>query len=339
MIGKLQRNFIILAMLATIFVTGTIFGVITIENFKTVNNQIDGILRIISENDGKMPEYQPRNDELAYIITKETQFSTRYFTIKLNNNNEIIETNMDYIASITGEQAQEFLKDVINSNKTTGYYKQYKYSITNKDYGKLIVFLNASTQLRTFKRSTKQAIIVIFIGLSIVFIVLSILSKRILNPIIESIEKQKQFITNAGHELKTPVAVIMANSEVLEMISNEDSKEWITSIKTQAKKLDTLIKSLLSLSNFEERNITANYTEFIITDVIKEQISEIKALAQNKEIVFETKEETKITADINTVKQLITIFLDNAIKYTPENGKIIVKLEKARKKCKTTISK
>lgn len=333
MIRNLQTKFIMISMLSIILVTGSIFGVIIVENYTRTNRQIDGMLNLISENDGRFPEYRPRNDELADIITKETQFSTRYFIIKTDGNGEIIETNMQHIASVNQEEALKMLDEVIQKGKDIGYYGNYKYEITTTDYGRLIVFLDCTLQLNNIKSIIEQSIVIIGIGLIIVFICVSILSKKALTPIIENIEKQKQFITNAGHELKTPVAVIMANTDVMEMTSKENT-EWIKSIKNQATRLDILIKSLLSLANIEEKGVKTNYTEFSITDVIKDEIQEFKAIAKDKKIVFDSSKNVLMYADINSIKQLVTILLDNALKYTPEDGEIEIKVEKQSKSTK-----
>lgn len=333
MVKKLQKKFILIAMSASIIVTCSIYGIIALENYNIMNRQINGLLNLISENGGKIPEYKPRNDELAEIITKETQFSTRYFIIRTNNNGDIVETNMQYIAAVTQEDAQEILQKILEDNKQTGYYENYKYKITQEEDGKLIVFLDCSMQLNNFKSTTEKAVIIIAIGLLIVFVFISILSKKVLSPIIKNIEKQKQFVTNAGHELKTPVAVIMANADVLEMTSKENN-ELVKSIKNQAKRLDTLIKSLLNLANVEERKIEINDTKFSITDMIQEEITEFKALAQNKKIIYDYNQNIIMQADSNSIKQLITILLDNAIKYTPDNGTIEIKVEKQGKNIK-----
>lgn len=333
MIRNLQTKFILIAMLSIILVTGSIFGVIIFKDYIRTNRQIDGILNLIIENDGRFPEYRPRNDELADVITKETQFSTRYFIIKMDENGEIKETNMQHIASVNQEEALKILDEVIQKEKNIGYYDNYKYKITATDYGSLIVFLDCTLQLENIKSIIEQSILIIGIGLVIVFICVSILSKKALTPIIENMEKQKQFITNAGHELKTPVAVIMANVDVMEMTSKENI-EWIKSIKNQANRLDMLIKSLLSLANIEEKGVKTNYTEFSITDVIRNEIQEFRAIAKDKKIIFDSSKDVLMYADINSIKQLVTILLDNALKYTQEDGKIEIKVEKQSKSTK-----
>ena len=333
MIRKLQTRFIIIAMSVITIVTCSIFGIITVENYNMINRQLDGLLNLISENDGRIPEYKPRDDELANFITKETQFSTRYFIIKINENGEILETNMQYIAAVNQEDGQTILQEVLADSKQTGYYGNYKYRITQDEEEKLIIFLDCSMQLNNFQSTTKKSILIIAIGLFIVFLCISILSKRVLAPMIKNIEKQKQFVTNAGHELKTPLAVIMANADILEMTSKENN-ELIRSIKKQAQRLDTLIKSLLNLANVEERKMEMNYTEFSITDLIQEEIKEFGVLAQEKQIIYERKPEIKMKANRDSIKELITILLDNAIKYTPKEGKIEIKVEKQGKSVK-----
>ncbi len=337
MIKKLQKKFIIIAMMATIVVTCSIYAIIVLANYIVMNRQFNELLDLISENDGEIPEYQQRNDDLSGFITQETEFSTRYFIVKIDNEGNIIETNMQHIVTVEQGDVQEILQQILESDKELGYYNNFKYKITEKDDGKLIVFLDCTMQLNNFKSSTEKSIMIIIIGIVIVFVIIFIMSKKILSPIIKNIEKQKQFVTNAGHELKTPIAIIMANADVLEMTSKENN-ELVQSIKKQTKRLDTLTKSLLNLANVEERKIEINYTEISLTEMIQEEISQFKALAQNKEIIYDSGQDIRMKADSNSIKQLITILLDNAIKYTPDNGKIVIKVEKQKENIKMQFS-
>ena len=149
-------------------------------------------------------------------------------------------------------------------------------------------------------------------------------------------EKQKQFITNASHELKTPLAVITADIDVLEMSVGEEN-EWLQSIKSQTNRLNTLIKSLLNLANVEEGKNKLEITEFSITDIVSEEIKDFKSLLQDKKIEFDNTKNILINADINMIKQVIVILIDNAIKYTPDNGTIKIDVEKQGKKTKLEV--
>lgn len=114
-------------------------------------------------------------------------------------------------------------------------------------------------------------------------------------------------------------------------MTSKENAEWIRSIKNQTVRLDTLIKSLLNLANIEENKINSDYTNFLITKIIQEEIQEFKAIAKNRQIIYDTTKDVQIYADVNRIKQLITILLDNALKYTPENGEIEIKTEKQNK--------
>lgn len=333
MVKKLQTKFIAIAMLSIIVVTGSIFTVIIINNYTKMNTQLDGIINLIAENDGKIPEYRPRNGDQYNLITKETQFSTRYFTINVDESGNIVASDVNHIAAVNTEEAEKMAKEILENYSDvkikSGYYGNYRYKIVQKDNqkDKMIIFLDSTVQLNNLNFIIKQSTTIMLIGFVVVFICVSILSKRALKPMIENIEKQKQFITNAGHELKTPVAVIIADTDVLDMTANEESKEWVQSIRNQAARLNVLIKSLLNLANLEEKGKNLNYSKFSMTSLITQKLEELKAVSKNKKIEYNPPKDVEIYADKNSMDQLITILLDNALKYTDNNGLIRISVE------------
>lgn len=333
MIRSLQIKFIIITMLAVIIISGSIFGLVIAENYRTTDQQTDAIIRLIAENKGQMPEYREENSGDSNYITKETRFSTRYFTVEIDENNEIVSTNMKNIATVSSDDIESIVKNI---SEKEGYYENFKYRVIHKDSNKLIIFLDCTMQLRNLRHTTIRSINIVVIGWIIVLIIISLLSKKILNPIIQNMEKQKQFITNASHELKTPLAVITADIDVLEMSVGEEN-EWLQSIKSQTDRLNTLIKSLLNLANVEEGKNKLEITEFSITDVVSEEIKDFKSLLQDKKIEFDNTNNILINADINMIKQVIVILIDNAIKYTPNNGIIKIDVEKQGKKTKLEV--
>ena len=322
MIRKLQIKFIIITMLAVIVISGGIFGLVTIENFRTIDMQTDAILNLIAENEGIIPEYTTRDTNSSNYITKETQFSTRYFTIEINSNGEIVNQNMNNIATVTHEDVENILQNIKGKS---GYYENFKYRAVKKDENKMIIFLDCTVQLNSLRNTTNRSIIVVASIWCMVLIIVSLISKKILKPIIQNIEKQKQFITNASHELKTPLAVITSDIDVLEMTIGEDN-EWLQSIKSQTKRLNTLFRSLLNLANVEEGRNKLEISNFSINSVINEEINDLKPLLQNKKIEINANEEIMINADIDLTKQVIIILLDNAIKYTPDEGIIKINI-------------
>ena len=337
MIKQLQRKFAAIAMLIILIIAGSVFIVITSVSFNMLNNQLDQTLNLIIENDGYLPEYKEIKDAISQVITNATAGFSKYFSVKLSYNNEIIESDIEYMPGISEDEAQNILNEVLEKNKSIGYYENYRYKIVNKSEYKLIVFLDCEEELETLKNSVRQSITIIISGLLISCFIVFALTKRAIRPLIENIENQKQFITNASHELKTPLAVITADVDVLEMTIGEDN-EWVNSIKSQANRLNVLVKSLLSLSNIEKGKQDFKAESVEIISVIKETLQDFKALLQNKKVEFDDKKEIMINADINMMKQLVTIFLDNAIKYTPDDGRIVITVEKQGKYTKLEFS-
>ena len=327
MIGKLRRKFVAFAMLSIMLVTLIIFGVITIDMRIRQDTELDSMLNYIAENGGIMPEYNDKHNN--NYITPETRFSTRYFMVVLDKNNTVLDKNMEHIASVDENTAMDMATSLAIRGVKKGYYDNYRFLVTEVGSNKVILFLDARTQLLNFDNYINKAIIIISFGLVITLIIASILSKKATGPVIESIEKQKQFITNAGHDLKTPVAVILADTEVLEMQVGEDD-EWVKSIKNQAHTLDTLIKSLLNLAKVDENNKKKpEYIEFDIATLVQDEIDGIKVLAKEKQIVYDKpNKEYKIIRDKTAISQLITILLDNAIKYAPAGTDIKVSVGK-----------
>lgn len=329
MIGKLRRKFVLFAMISITIVTLFIFGLIAIDMKVRNDTELDNVLTYIAQNGGVIPEYNSESSKSMSIITPETKYSTRYFTVFLDKENNILSTNLEHIFSVDEQKAESMTKTVCEEKSDRGFCSKYRYFIKTNDEGKIIVFLDAHLQLKNYDDFISKAIIIIMVGLIITLIIASLFSKRAAGPIIESIEKQKQFITNAGHDLKTPVAIIMANSEVLEMKLGEDD-EWVKSIKNQSKRLDALIKNLLNLAKIGEgQKKKKEKTEFSIDELLQKEIDSMKILAKNKIIEYNRpKDEIKIVKYKPEISQLITILLDNAIKYTPKEGKIEVSIKK-----------
>ncbi|MBR3324868.1 MAG: HAMP domain-containing histidine kinase [Clostridia bacterium] len=335
MIRKLQIKFVALAMLSVITISLIVFGITVIELLKSTERQIDELIGFIIENDGIIPEYKEKIDE--NFTSKISKYSTQYFTAKINEKGEIVDRNTQFINKLSNEEIDQMIKHSIKEKQELGFYKGYRYKIINQGESKMMVFLDCDRMINYLVTTINRSTLFILVAVTIIFIGVTTFSKKILKPMIENIERQRQFVTNAGHELKTPLAVIKADIDVLEMTVGEEN-EWITSIKNQSNRLNTLIRNLLNLANTEEGVVSIEKTEFFIADVIDEQIKDFKALLQDKKIKFDNKNKIKMNADIDMIKQLIIILLDNARKYTPEGGRILIKTSKQGKKTKIEIA-
>ena len=329
MIKKLQRkvaisSIIILAIIACVFL------IITTVGFINLNTRLDKTINIIKDNNGYLPEYEAIRDLISSDLTDDSSGFVRFFSVVINGNENVIDANIEYMPNVSINEIDDVIEEALNNKKDYGYIDDLRYGIFEDGEIKTIIFLDCGEELEALRDTIIKSITIIIIGLIFMFLIVSELAKIILKPIIANIENQKLFITNAGHELKTPLAVIMADVDVLEMTIGNDN-EWINSIKSQSNRLNVLIKSLLSLSNIEAGKQEFTTTQFSLTKTIKESVQDFKALLQNKNVIFDDSKDVLVNADLNMIKQLITIFLDNSIKYTPDNGTIEIKLEKLSK--------
>ncbi len=339
MIRKLQRKFVLIAIGSLTLVIVILIGTINLINLYQMDQQAEVLLEVLANNDGRFPDFKkgiPPKHENG--MTPETQFETRYFLVRTNGSDEITEIDTGHIAAVSSSDARDYAEEILESGKTQGYNDFYKYKVKEETSGeKLIVFVDCSMRIHSvlnfFVVSCSIAVVCIFI----VFILVSLFSKRAIRPVLESMEKQKQFITDAGHEIKTPLAIISANTEVIEMMEGET--EWTRSIKNQITRLSGLVKNLLMLSKLEEEQVQLVFSEFSMSDVVEETAHSFLPLAKNqgKQLEIAVQSGLILNGDEQNIRQLVSILVDNGIKYAQEHGKIQVSLEQKGKQLRLQI--
>ena len=258
----------------------------------------------------------------------ETLYTTRYFTVFFDENCEVTGVNIDSIAAYTEDQAQEiaeekFSTDLLDDVKKDG---SYYYTVRKSDNGYMFIYLDCSESLNQNKRLFLISIMVALASLVLEFIICTLLSKRVVKPVVESVEKQKTFITDASHELKTPLTIISANTEVIEMM--EGSNEWTDSIKNQTTRLTKLVNEMVYLAKMDEERPMLTIRDFSLSSAVEETVMPFKTVAEGKGLKFlaEIEEGIKWSGDETATRQLISIFMDNAMKYTTEKGSLNIKL-------------
>ncbi len=332
---NLRRKFIIISMSAVFIVLFLITAVIDLTNYYQISRNSDDLINIIAENDGMFPKHKDNkgNYDLPPKMSKETPFSTRFFTARFGKENNLMAVDTGNVSAISSNQAVKYANSVFTSGKKEGITDDYKYKIISTDYGNLIVFIDISNELRMFNDFLINSITIFFVGICAIFILIYVFSKSAIKPIVESYEKQKQFITDASHELKTPLAVINTNADVLEMECGES--EWTKSIHRQIERMSKLISGLIMLSRMDEESNKIIKTEFSISDAVNEAAEPFKEMAElkNKKINLNIQKNLTYNGDEEMIRQLIYILLDNAIKYSKENSDINLSLNRYVNKC------
>lgn len=354
MIKRLQRKFVIITAVCLLIVELLIIGTINIVNIYQINRENDDLLNIIIENDGKFPMYKPQQDlnernpsEKGVIneeppeekvldnkwrnhgINEETRYQTRYFSAFLTDDGNVYRVDTGHISAVDSAQAVEYAKKAYDTGDDSGYINNYKYRIADSESGNIIVFIDCRDSIKDKTRFLLISAVIAFVGYIIVCLLVIIFSKKAVKPAIESMEKQRRFITDAGHEIKTPLAIISANTEVLELTS--EPNEWTESIKNQINRLNSLLQNLLNLSKLEEDGFKIEFCDFDISKAVCEASEPFKLLAQTggKTLLTDIESGLIVHGDVSAVGQLVSILAENAVKYADNAGVITVRLSKS----------
>ena len=272
------------------------------------------------------------NDLKRHGISPESQFDTRYFTVTINSKGKVENIDTSKIASVSSENAAGYAKKLWKSGKKgdgkSGFAENCKYLTVDEDGSTMYIFLSCQRELSTIKTYILASVGISVFGLVVVFVMIFFFSGRILKPVSESYEKQKRFITDASHEIKTPLTIIDANTEVIEMMEGEN--EWTSSTRKQIARLTSLTEKLVFLSRMDEEATKLEMLEFSLSDAILDTAEPFKAVAQTKgkKLTIDVTDGILYTGDEKTIRQLVSILLDNAIKYSGcssvscENGNI-----------------
>lgn len=277
-------------------------------------NQADLKDNNLKDNDIK------ENDLKRHGISPESQFDTRYFTVTINSNGEVENIDTSKIASVSSENAAEYAKKLWKSGKKvdgkSGFAESCKYLTVDDDGSTMYIFLSCQRELSTIKTYILASVGISVFGLAVVFVMIYFFSGKILKPVSESYEKQKRFITDASHEIKTPLTIIDANTEVIEMMEGEN--EWTGSTRKQVARLTSLTEKLVFLSRMDEEATKLEMLEFSLSDAILDTAEPFKTVARTKgkKLTIDVTDGILYTGDEKTIRQLVSILLDNAMKYS-----------------------
>ena len=253
----------------------------------------------------------------------EAPFETRYFWIQYDKDGTTEELYTDRIASISEEEAVSAGSSLYNSRREKGSYSSFRYRIKEyEDGSRMILFVDRSSSLSDALTLLLVSLIVMSAALIMMYILVRFLSGRAIAPVVDSLEKQKRFISDAGHELKTPISIISANVDVLEL--TDVKNEWTASIRSQVKRMTVLVNNLLTLSRMEEDTYHPNLKELDLSRLIRETAAPYDAVAAASGLTFtaDIEDGIRLLGDERALTQLCTLQLDNAMKYASKKGRV-----------------
>ena len=341
MIKKLRKKFIRIAMLAVTSVLLLLCITVNTANFISVNSQLNEMLSVIELNQGMLPP-MPRGDKPPDgdgkkpkpdgQFTQETAYSTRYFVLKFTSDGQLVRADLDKIAAVTQDDTDEYMHIALKHGAGFGYTSGYKYYVTADGDGRYTaIFLDCYRDVRSMATLAVLSVAAMAVSIALVYVIVVLCSRRAIDPVVKSTERQKQFITDASHELKTPITVIATSLKVLEM--EVDEQKWIDKAQAQTEKLKELVDSLVTLSRMDEDETPLQFADFDISAAVSETADSFADTAEAAGHRLETDiaPDIRYTGDEYAVRRLVSVLIDNAVKYASPGSPITLRLEKDRR--------
>ena len=343
MIKEMRRRFSIFVLIALLLIIGCFVFTINYVNTINMRQQAKATLRMLIANDGRrpppgrlpsqsttrnkqwMPPGQPPGD-LSYV----TDLSN-FYTIRLNKSGKITEWFSDRGELYTNSQIREIVARALKMDKTFGRIGSQFYAMDSRPYGSLIVFLDARMEQDNARRlllSSTVAGIVVYILMSLGALELI---RRVTKPVQDAFDKQKQFVWDASHELKTPLAVISANAEALEGDIGEN--RWLSYIRSEIQRTDQLVKNLLMLAQLDNKPPDQFKNRFDLSQAVLSVTLPFESAVYEagKHLEIDVRQGIEYTGDEEMIKQMVVILLGNALKYSNDGGTITISLKKKDK--------
>jgi len=380
MISTLKKKFVLSTSILLFVFVMLLITAINGFNFYTTTKYVDGIIDMINTNNGGKPN-APIGEQGGFRpISERSLANTKYFSVRINAQGEIVDVNVSNVDNVTQDQAIAYAKDVLSKNKTSGYVDDFRYKLTSMNIGKggmqgmeppsgmqeppqntedtqntqdsqntqeppqnmgqggfsegfepkegekILTFFDWYEQKTSLISGIALSYVIGGIGMAIVVILLIAFSRKAVDPISDSITAQKEFITNVSHEIKTPLTVISGDVDILKM-SGVDN-EWLDNIKEQVQKSKFLVDDLVLLSKMNEENITLSFEKFDFSDFVDESVATFYSVAETRDLTISSdiQKDVLINGNKQALGELVSILLENALKYCDSQGKITLQL-------------
>ncbi len=307
---RLQIRFVLLTLVSLLVLETLIVSVSVFHSYRAITTKADRIINLI----------------LAGSEGAETADS-RYFIVTYSADEDRRDYDLTHSGRIGRKEASDYASAVL-SGREKGYMKSWRYQKETTEDAVRVVFLSRTVQMESFFSNSVSLLVISLSGVLLMTLFAAAVSKRVVSPLVRNREKQKQFITGASHEIKTPLTVISADAQILESEIGEN--EWLSDILKQTEKMTQMTHRLVFLSRAEEESGKTARIEFPVSDVARETVLSYRAVAleTGKTYDYDIEEALTFKGDEKAVRELMTVLIDNAFKYSDEKGNIHISLSK-----------
>lgn len=339
MIKKLRRSFIAAVMLSAFALLCVVVGSINLINVINMERTTTQLIDYIAEYDGVVVSPDKEYGALDYLnplsnvyINEELSYKNKFFTVTYSADGSVDTFNLENVNTVDEKAAIEIADEILDSGKTSGYSSVYfKYKVVSKDGFIKVYFVDINQELASVGSMATISVLIAAVSLFLLFFAVLWASEYAVRPIVETSRRQKRFINDAGHELKTPLAIISANAEVLELTGGRN--EWLDSIHKQTKRMNLLVEHLLLLDKMDVRPSKKDFSEFSLSEEVKSTVESFAVIAEreNKFFVTDIEQNLYFNGNKRVIEELVSVLVDNAVKYSPENSEIKIRLSKIDK--------
>ena len=340
MTKTLQKKFVVTAMAAITVLLLLLLGVINVVNSVLVSGKIQRTLEIIWQSEGgegllPPPDPAPRGPGEGPKNAHDTVLSSNYFLVHYDQEGAVAKVDVSRTSAVTEEVAQELAAQACAGEREGGRLSRFRYLRREAPQGGVtLVFLDISEEVFSYIRVLLLSVAAGLGCWGLMLVVVILLSRQAIRPLAENIERQKQFVTNAGHEIKTPLAIIQSNTEAMELYLGES--KWSRNIKEQTRRLSGLMQNLLTLARMDQGAAPVQKTTLSLSGLAEKALEPFLQPMEAQGIALERDIQpgVTLTGDPAQLEQLLSLLLDNAVKYTGPGGRICLSVKQEGKRAR-----
>lgn len=326
MLQKMRTRFVAAAMAAFAIVMLALVVGINIINYIVVAKRQDDTLAGIMEYEelraNNPPEELPMIADMPWADGPEADYTTRFYAACCDVSGNVVSLSKEHITGVDIDEVKTQVAEILGGRRSSGYLENYRYMVSETEDGIIVLFLDVTNEQRFNSSLLWVSVIVALFSLAVVLVLVVLFSGKAILPFKRNMDRQKRFITDAGHELKTPLTSIATSADILAM-ENEDN-EWVQNIQRQSDRMTALVKNLVALARLDEETPFPSMAELSVSDIARQAADGYGDMVQacGKHYTQHIEDGVTMVGDALSIRQLFSILLDNALKYSDEGGEI-----------------